>query len=196
MCWCRQATSHCLSQCWPRSMSQCWPRLMLQYGVIRPQWLDIKLLCITAQPNLMISYESPIYIVCLFITKSFLTYSFFPPTLALSTVSRPLSSSMCSITPETANVCRSYNRIRGPGIGSWFSYILIYILIYITGAGTSFLCFMTNHIVDQRICQWNDPSRYDSKLWDIQHIKVSERSNAKNAPFHMTELFEVQSQFY
>ena len=58
--------------------------------------------------------------VC-FITKSFLTYSFFPPTPALSTISRPLSSSMCSITPETANVCSSYNRMRGPGIGCWFS---------------------------------------------------------------------------
>ena len=58
--------------------------------------------------------------VC-FISKSFLTYSFFPPTPALSTISRPLSSSMCSITPETANVCSSYNRMRGPGIGCWFS---------------------------------------------------------------------------
>ena len=58
--------------------------------------------------------------VC-FITKSFLTYSFFPPTPALSTISRPLSSSMFSITPATANVCSSYNRMRGPGIGCWFS---------------------------------------------------------------------------
>ena len=31
MTWCRQATSHYLSQCWPRSM---WP-----YGVTRPQWV-------------------------------------------------------------------------------------------------------------------------------------------------------------
>ena len=30
MAWCRQATSHCLSQCWPRSLSP--------YGVTRPQW--------------------------------------------------------------------------------------------------------------------------------------------------------------
>ena len=52
---------------------------------------------------------------------SFLTYSFFPPTPALSTISRPLSSSMCSITPETANVGSSYNRMRGLGIGCWFS---------------------------------------------------------------------------
>ena len=58
--------------------------------------------------------------VC-FITKSFLTYSFFPPIPALSTISRPLSSSMCSITPETANVGSSYKRIWGPGIGCWFS---------------------------------------------------------------------------
>ena len=55
-----------------------------------------------------------------FITKSFLTYSFFPPIPALSTISRPLTSSMCSITPETANVGSSYNRMRGPGIGCWF----------------------------------------------------------------------------
>ena len=58
--------------------------------------------------------------VC-FITKSFLTYSFFSPIPTLSTISRPLSSYMCSITPETANVGSSYNRMRGPGIGWWFS---------------------------------------------------------------------------
>ena len=32
MAWCRQATSHYLSQCWPRSMSP--------YGVTRPQWVN------------------------------------------------------------------------------------------------------------------------------------------------------------
>ena len=31
MAWCRQATSHYLSQCWPRSMSL--------YGITRPQWV-------------------------------------------------------------------------------------------------------------------------------------------------------------
>ena len=31
MAWCRQATSHYLSQCWPRSMTP--------YGVTRPQWV-------------------------------------------------------------------------------------------------------------------------------------------------------------
>ena len=33
MAWCRQATSHYLSQCWPRFMSP--------YGVTRPQWAKI-----------------------------------------------------------------------------------------------------------------------------------------------------------
>ena len=32
MAWCRQATSHYLNQCWPRSMSP--------NGVTRPQWVD------------------------------------------------------------------------------------------------------------------------------------------------------------
>ena len=36
MAWCRQTTSHYLSQCWPSSMSP--------YGVIRPQWVNIQLL--------------------------------------------------------------------------------------------------------------------------------------------------------
>ena len=33
MAWCRQATSHYLSQCWPSSMSP--------HGVTRPQWVDV-----------------------------------------------------------------------------------------------------------------------------------------------------------
>ena len=36
MAWCRQATSHYLSQCWPRSLSP--------YGVIRPQWVNTLLI--------------------------------------------------------------------------------------------------------------------------------------------------------
>ena len=31
MAWCHQATSHCMSQCWPRSLSP--------YGITRPQWV-------------------------------------------------------------------------------------------------------------------------------------------------------------
>ena len=34
MAWCRQAASHYLSQCWPRSLSP--------YGVTRPQWVNFK----------------------------------------------------------------------------------------------------------------------------------------------------------
>ena len=33
MAWCRQATSHYLSQCWPSSLSP--------YGVTRPQWVNV-----------------------------------------------------------------------------------------------------------------------------------------------------------
>ena len=32
MAWCHQATSHYLSQCWPRSLSS--------YGITRPQWVN------------------------------------------------------------------------------------------------------------------------------------------------------------
>ena len=35
MAWCRQATSHYLSHCWPRSMSP--------YGVTKPQWVNCRL---------------------------------------------------------------------------------------------------------------------------------------------------------
>ena len=62
--------------------------------------------------------------VCLFvcfITKSFLTCSFVHPTPTLSTICRPLSSYVCSITLETANVGSSYNHMLGPGVGCWFS---------------------------------------------------------------------------
>ena len=37
MAWCRQATSHYLSQCWPSSMSP--------YGVTRPQWVNLSWKC-------------------------------------------------------------------------------------------------------------------------------------------------------
>ena len=40
MAWCRQATSHYLSQCWPRSLSP--------YGVTKPQW--VKISCEKCQP--------------------------------------------------------------------------------------------------------------------------------------------------
>ena len=40
MAWCRQAASHYLSQCWPRSLSP--------YGVTRPQWVNLLMyICVT-----------------------------------------------------------------------------------------------------------------------------------------------------
>ena len=38
MAWCRQATSHYLSHCWPRSMSP--------YGITRPQWVKLLIVCL------------------------------------------------------------------------------------------------------------------------------------------------------
>ena len=98
-------------------MSKSISRPCTSYSVFSITWWYIPLY-IAAQYDMILC-------VC-FITKSFLTYSFFSPTPALSTIylghiSRPLSSSTCSITPETANVGSSYNRMRGPGIGCRFS---------------------------------------------------------------------------
>ena len=47
MAWCRQATSHYLSQCWPSSMSP--------YGVTRPQWVNPDLWCHTASLSLRLT---------------------------------------------------------------------------------------------------------------------------------------------
>ena len=55
MAWCRQATSHYLSQCWPRSV--------LPYGVIRPQWTWTCLITMTVSfsvPNGWVTYGVPI----------------------------------------------------------------------------------------------------------------------------------------
>ena len=45
MAWCRQATSHYLNQCWPRSPTP--------YGITRPQWINIsKYFCLLKLQNL------------------------------------------------------------------------------------------------------------------------------------------------
>ena len=64
-------------------------------------------------------YEGRLLFVSLL--SHFWLIHFLPPIPAISTTSRPLSSSMCSITLETTNVGCSYNRMRGPGIGCRFS---------------------------------------------------------------------------
>ena len=53
MAWCRQATSHYLSQCWPRSLPQ--------YGVSTPQWVNQpwSQLDLSNQTQPCISYLSP-----------------------------------------------------------------------------------------------------------------------------------------
>ena len=56
MAWCRQATSHYLSQCWPRSPSS--------YGVTRPQWVNSSLL----EQN---GYFADDISKCIFINESF-----------------------------------------------------------------------------------------------------------------------------
>ena len=65
--WCRQATSHYLSQCWPRSL--------LPYGVTRPQWVK----CHSKCKMLAISFM-PLCVKCLIDQR--LPYFFtFPPKL-------------------------------------------------------------------------------------------------------------------
>ena len=51
LAWCRQATSHYLSQCWPRSM--------LPYGITRPQWVNGTTLKIS---NSLQRQKLPLYI--------------------------------------------------------------------------------------------------------------------------------------
>ena len=70
MVWCRQATSHYLSQCWPRSM--------LQYGVTRPQWVNSSPLSATYMHQGIRSALVQIMAWCLFgakpLSKWMLTY--------------------------------------------------------------------------------------------------------------------------
>ena len=110
--------------------------MQYRYGVIHIYWIFVVTLkdqwwqmyerCISVwwiiNQNLNNPFPHSDTLFICFITKSFLTYSFFSPIPALSTISRPLSSFMCSIIPETANFSNSYNRMQGPCIGCWFSY--------------------------------------------------------------------------
>ena len=61
--------------------------------------------------------------VCLFLSllSHFRLIHLFYLHLLLSTICRPLSSYMRSITPETVNVDSSYSHMRGPGVGCWLS---------------------------------------------------------------------------
>ena len=59
MAWCRQATSHYLSQCWPRSS--------LPYGVTRPQWVNYNTVQVRAWMSdyIPIFYRGLLYMVFL-----------------------------------------------------------------------------------------------------------------------------------
>ena len=50
MAWCRQATSHYLSQCWPRSLSP--------YGVTRPQWVSATQTLCEKNPSVISGFPS------------------------------------------------------------------------------------------------------------------------------------------
>ena len=50
MAWCRKATSHYLSQCWPRPMSP--------YGVSRPQWVVSSDLLLFMYENILLILNS------------------------------------------------------------------------------------------------------------------------------------------
>ena len=56
MTWCLQATSHYLSQCWPRSL--------LPYGVIRPQWVD------SSPPDKMAAVLADNIFKCIFLNEN------------------------------------------------------------------------------------------------------------------------------
>ena len=55
MAWCRQATSHYLSQCWPSSMSP--------YGVVRLQWVNVKTSWLTAPSHYIEHFSFLVYII-------------------------------------------------------------------------------------------------------------------------------------
>ena len=51
MAWCRQTTSHYLSQCWPRSLSP--------YGVTRPQWVNDPIIL-----QFCTGHDIPVFVAC------------------------------------------------------------------------------------------------------------------------------------
>ena len=77
MAWCRQATSHYLSQWWPRPLSPC--------GITRPQWVNFQLH--TIQHGLMISH--PCYI-SYGLDNSLAPYYYYINKLRISTNCMPL----------------------------------------------------------------------------------------------------------
>ena len=69
MAWCRQATSHYLSQCWPRPMSP--------YGAIRPQWVRCLHSVALAFPCAWLDYRLSSFITSDIIRDWFLRFFLF-----------------------------------------------------------------------------------------------------------------------
>ena len=133
------------------------------------------------------------YVVCLLfvsLLSHFWLIHFCPPTPALSTISRPFSSSMCSITPETANVGSSYKRMRGPGI---YKRWLIYTNLHMVCRKSAYVWLATMwlfHIeylvfypewvwpsstLGMRWC-WTAMTSSGTPLWTIRWISRAEQS--------------------
>ena len=126
--------SVCNMNFWPRCFATCLlleacinvglleiPDFIISADTITYPLLSLNKFC-PRETKLVIQFDANTYCLSLFVSLlSHFWRIHFSPTPALSTISRPLSSSMGSITPETANVGSSYNRMRGPGIGCWLS---------------------------------------------------------------------------
>ena len=94
MAWCHQATSHHLSQCWPRSMSP--------YGVTRPQWVNS---CgswlLAAWPSFQMLILEKHFNLCshMFLAATKQLYDWFSPSVCPS-VRPSVRPSVClSVTP-------------------------------------------------------------------------------------------------
>ena len=91
MAWCRQATSHYLSQCWPRSLSS--------YGVNRPQWV---LIIIGSGNALVLSSNKPLpepMLICVTtwchkVTSSLYAWWFLPHGILLKPGTRTWTASI------------------------------------------------------------------------------------------------------
>ena len=80
MAWCRQATSHYLSRCWPRSLSP--------YGVTRPQWVKASKFWLT-QYSVSPIYRGRIYRGIGYIAVACWTPFFCPPISRILQTWRP-----------------------------------------------------------------------------------------------------------
>ena len=111
MAWCRQETSHCLSQCWPKSLSP--------YGVTRPQWVKC---------HYQSCLSNPIFSnfgLCAVLWAYFMCHHKLWPT----SVSHPFSFLTSSLCPEENITRNSLSLSLDFAPLSCFPYILAYLII-------------------------------------------------------------------